>query len=71
VAEFKLESNQLSVGSTIMVIGPTTGIIQGKVTELRVQDSSVDSVSKGDIFSFPLNEKIRPSDKLYKVIDSE
>jgi len=71
VAEFKLESNQLSVGSTIMVIGPTTGIIHGKVTELRVQDFSVDSVNKGDVFSFPLNEKIRPSDKLYKVIDTE
>ncbi len=71
VAEFKLESNQLNVGNSIMVIGPTTGIIQGKVTELRVHDSSVDSVSKGAIFSFPLNEKIRPSDKLYKVIDAE
>ncbi|MES2285632.1 MAG: peptidase U32 family protein [Bacteroidota bacterium] len=71
VAEFKLESNQLSVGNNIMVIGPTTGIIQVKVAELRIQDASVNSVSKGDVFSFPLNEKIRPSDKLYKIIDVE
>lgn len=71
VAEFKLESNQLSVGNNIMIIGPTTGIIQGTVSELRIEDSSVNSVNKGDIFSFPLSEKIRPSDKLYKVIDAE
>ncbi len=70
-AEFKLESNQLSVGDNIMVVGPTTGIIQDKVTELRIDDAQVNTVNKGDIFSFPLAEKIRPSDKLYKVIDAE
>jgi len=71
VAEFKLESNNLSVGNNIMIVGSTTGVIQDKVTELRVMDTPVDSVKKGDIFSFPLNKKIRPSDKLYKVIDAE
>src|ERR1035437_2613498 len=71
VAEFKLESNQLAVGNNIMITGPTTGIIQDKITELRMEDVSVNSVNKGDIFSFPLNKKIRPSDKLYKVIDAE
>jgi putative protease len=71
VAEFKLESNQLAVGNNIMITGPTTGIIQDKITELRMEDVPVNSVNKGDIFSFPLNKKIRPSDKLYKVIDAE
>lgn len=71
VAEFKLESNQLAVGNNIMITGPTTGIIQDKITELRMEDVSVNSVNKGDVFSFPLNKKIRPSDKLYKVIDTE
>jgi len=71
VGEFKVESNRLSVGNNIMVIGPTTGIIQGTVTELRKQDLPVHSVIKGDVFSLPLKEKIRPSDKLYKVIDTE
>lgn len=70
IAEFKLESNQLAVGNNIMVIGPTTGIVQSRITELRIQNSPVDAVNKGDVFSFPLSEKIRPSDKLYKVIES-
>ena len=71
VAEFKLESNQLSIGNDILVVGPTTGVIQDKITELRIDGSPVNSVAKGDVFSFPLNVKIRPSDKLYKVIDAE
>ena len=45
-------------------------IVQGRVTELRIQNSQVNAVNKGDVFSFPLSEKIRPSDKLYKVIES-
>lgn len=71
VAEFKLESNQLSIGNNILVVGPTTGVIQDKITELRIDGSPVNAVAKGDVFSFPLNVKIRPSDKLYKVIDAE
>ncbi len=71
VAEFKLESNQLSVGNNILIVGPTTGVIEDKVTELRIENASVDSVNKGDVFSFPLSKKIRPSDKLYKVLDAE
>lgn len=70
VGEFKLESGQLSVGNDIQVTGPTTGIIHGKVTELRLQKSPVNTVNKGDIFSLPLKKKIRPSDKLYKVVES-
>ncbi|MBI2271158.1 MAG: U32 family peptidase [Bacteroidetes bacterium] len=71
VGEFKLESGQLSIGNSIMIIGPTTGIIRDKVAELRLQDTSVQSVSKGAVFSLPLKKKIRPSDKLYKVVEAE
>lgn len=69
VGEFKLESNRLSTGNAILITGPTTGIIQTKVGELRIQDSSVHTVKKGDTFSLPLKHRIRPSDKLFKVID--
>ncbi len=71
VAEFKLESNQLTIGNNILIVGPTTGVIEDKITELRIENTPVDSVKKGDVFSFPLGKKIRPSDKLFKVIDAE
>lgn len=68
VAEFKLESNSLRVGDEILITGPTTGAIETIVSEIRVNQHPVEEALKGQSISIPLNEKIRPSDKLYKVV---
>jgi putative protease len=68
VAEFLLETDQLSVGNAVMITGPTTGIINSVVEELRVADEVVETVIKGQSFSIKIPEVIRASDKLYKVI---
>lgn len=70
VGEFKLESHHLNVGDEIMITGPTTGYLETKVSELRLDDKVVDKVNKGDVFTIPVSEKVRPSDKLYKVVDA-
>ena len=67
VGEFKCESQSLAVGDEIMITGPTTGYIQMKVDELRVEGISTNKVKKGDVFSIKIKDKIRPSDKLYKM----
>lgn len=69
VAEFKMESNELSIGNKVLITGLSTGLIQLKVKELRVENKPVDTVKKGVRFSMEMNKKIRPSDKLYKVVD--
>ncbi|HMU77327.1 MAG TPA: peptidase U32 family protein [Bacteroidia bacterium] len=69
VGEFKLESGTLSVDNDIMITGSTTGIIMTKIQELRMDDLPVTTVKKGDVFSMPVIEKIKPSDKLYKIIN--
>jgi putative protease len=71
VGEFILESKSLEVGDEILITGPTTGVIETKVKELRLDEKPVESVKKGDIFSMPINEIVRPSDKLYKYIKTE
>jgi len=68
VGEFKLESNSLEVGDNIMITGPTTGYVETTVTEIWVDDQPAQKVSKGAIFTCPIHEKIRPSDKLYKIL---
>ena len=68
VAEFLLETDQLSVGNPVMITGPTTGIINSVVEELRVADEVVETVRKGQSFSMKIPEVVRASDKLYKVI---
>jgi U32 family peptidase len=68
VAEFQLESNTLTVGDEILVTGPTTGALETVVEEIRVDLKPVVTATKGQHISIPLREKIRPSDKLYKII---
>lgn len=68
VGEFKCESHSLSVGDEIMITGPTTGYVEMIVDELRVDGKPATKAEKGDVFTLAINEKIRPSDKLYKLV---
>ena len=70
VAEFDLEAQHLREGDNILIAGKTTGIIETIVAEIRINDKQVKGVKKGDNFSIKLNHKVRPSDKLYKVINN-
>lgn len=65
VAEFQLESGTLSVGDEVLITGPTTGAITTTIEEIRVNLKPVQTAHKGDRFSIPMKEKIRPSDKLF------
>lgn len=65
VGEFQMESGELKVGDEVVITGPTTGALIFKVEELRLDLAPVESVKKGDRFSMPVPEKVRPSDKLY------
>jgi len=68
VAEFQLESGELSLGDEILITGPTTGVIESKVEEIRLEDRPVEKAVKGQRISIPLASKIRPSDTLYKIV---
>lgn len=70
VGEFKLESFDLNVGEEIFIQGPTTGVLQMKVSELRLELQPVATVEKGDIFSMAVPAKVRRGDKLYKWVDT-
>ncbi len=65
VGEFLMEAGELNIGDEIVISGPTTGAIIMKVEELRFDLKPVEKVTKGQLFSMPVPEKVRPSDKLY------
>lgn len=69
VGEFKMESHSLSVGDEVLITGPTTGVMQFIVDELRIDEKNAQKVKKGQVFSIVVNDRIRPSDKIYKLID--
>ncbi|MGB0404142.1 MAG: peptidase U32 family protein [Salibacteraceae bacterium] len=70
VAVFKIEAQELKVGDEILIQGPTTGNVETKITELMVDEKFVDSAPRGVDCSFKLNQVVRSSDKLYKVVSA-
>jgi len=68
VAEFKVESGTLKKGDEILIIGPTTGVIETSVGEIRVDEKPVDEATRGERCSIPVDTTVRRSDKLYQVI---
>ena len=71
VAEFKIEASPLSVGDRILITGPTTGALESTVEEIRFDLHPVQTALQGQHISIPLPTKIRPSDKLFKLVKSE
>ena len=71
VAEFKLETNNLKVGDEIVITGPTTGVIETTVKEIRVDLKPVEEAKKGEQISIQIDARIRRADKLYKMIDAK
>ncbi len=65
VAEFLCETNNVKVGDNVVVIGPTTGAVFMTIEEIQVDYKKVDEAVKGDRFSIKVNDKIRPSDKMF------
>ncbi|MBQ5855691.1 MAG: U32 family peptidase [Bacteroidales bacterium] len=70
VAEIRMETQDLKVGDDIMIIGPTTGVYEDTVSEIRVDLKAVESTEKGELCSIPAKDVVRRGDKVYKVIDA-
>ncbi len=68
VAEVKVETGEISVGDEILIIGPTTGVYEDTVKEIRVDLKPVGKSVKGDLCSMITSELVRRADKLYKLI---
>lgn len=70
IAQFEMEAQNIKVGDKILVTGPSTGVLEGVVTEMMLDDAQVSEARKGDIITMPLSGRIRPSDKLYKLVEA-
>lgn len=68
VAEFMLEANTLDKDDKLLITGPTTGALFLNADEIRYDLQPVDHAEKGWRVSIPVPEKVRPSDKLYKLV---
>ncbi|MCH7523798.1 MAG: U32 family peptidase [Bacteroidetes bacterium] len=71
IGEFKIEAYDISIGDKILITGITTGVKELEVKEMLVNDIKQDTGSKGDSVTIPLGFRIRPSDKLYKIVENK
>jgi len=71
VAEFAIEAADISVGDKLLITGPTTGVIYMDASEIRFDLRPVDKALKGQRVSMPVPAKVRPSDKLFKLVKVE
>lgn len=70
VAELKLETDLLKQGDDLLFIGPTTGVLEYTVSEVRLDTAAIDEAPKGSVCSVPVGQTVRRSDKVYKVVDA-
>jgi putative protease len=67
IGDFLCEAEELHKGDKILIIGPTTGVIETTLDEIQVDYKVVETVHKGERFTIPVKDKIRLSDKLFVI----
>ncbi|WP_447951869.1 peptidase U32 family protein [Chryseobacterium koreense] len=69
IAEFLIEAYDLNVGDKVLIQGPTTGSQEMVVEAMRVdQKPEAETATKADVITFKTDFRVRPSDKLYKLV---
>ncbi len=68
VGEFYIEAGEFAPGDKLLIIGPTTGALYVTATDIHGDNGAVERACKGMRVSIPVPEKVRPSDKLYKLV---
>ena len=71
VAEFTVEADTFRVGDKMLITGPTTGALYVTVDEIHDDTSSIAEAQQGTRVSIRVPEKVRPSDKLFKIIPAQ
>jgi putative protease len=71
VAEVLIESSQMNIGDKLLIIGPSTGVVELIVEEIRIDDKPSDTAPKGVRCSIASNSLLRRNDKVYRMIPKE
>ena len=70
VAEIAVEANTFAKGDKLLITGNTTGAMLLNAEEIRYDLKPVDVAEQGWRVSIPVPDKVRPNDKLFKLIKS-
>ena len=68
VAEVAVEASTFDKGEKLLITGNTTGVMYLNADEIRYDLKPVETAQQGWRVSIPVPDKVRPNDKLYKLI---
>lgn len=68
VAEIAVEASEIEKDQKMLITGPTTGIMKFDASEIRYDLKPVEKAEKGWRVSVPVPDKVRPNDKVYKLL---
>jgi putative protease len=64
-----METGNIEVSDNILIVGPTSGVVELKVENIIKEDISIQTAEKGDRITFPCPQLVRPHDTVYKVVN--
>ena len=67
VAAIEMTSGNLSIGDTIKIVGATTNFEQ-KIESMEIDRKPVQTVSTGQSVGIKVKERVRPHDKVFRVV---
>ncbi len=71
VAEFSVDANTFKVGDKLLITGPTTGVMYVTADEIHDDVGPVEEAQQGTRVAIKVTGKVRPSDKLFKLVKAE
>ncbi|MBQ7634759.1 MAG: U32 family peptidase [Bacteroidaceae bacterium] len=69
VGEFKIEAAEITQGDTLLLIGPTAGACRFTAGDIHGDDGPIEVGRQGQTVAVAVPCKVRPSDKLYKIVE--
>ena len=61
----------VSVGDEYVIIGDSSGAVEGTITAMQTDDGPAETVAPGTIFAIEVKSRVRPGDKYYRMVPVE
>jgi putative protease len=68
VAEIEVLDHPFGIGDTLLVLGETTGVASGGVSEIRRDEAPLTEAPRGSRVTIPFATRLRTNDRVYKQV---
>ena len=69
IALITLEAGELKTGFSVIITGPTTGLVETTVSKVYKDDKQIIIAKKGDEITIPIQKLVRKNDKIFVVVE--